>query len=79
MIFFDNQTNNCHTVAGVGVTVVYTPDGVTRKLFQVSYKPLQRNVRWLLVEFLLYIHTYRTQTICYKIIFEVFALRINLI
>jgi len=34
MIFFDNQTNNCHTVAGVGVTVVYTPDGVTRKAFQ---------------------------------------------
>jgi hypothetical protein len=36
MIFFDNQTNNCHTVAGIGVTVVYTPDGVTRAAFQVG-------------------------------------------
>eukprot|EP00088_Acartia_fossae_P033049 TRINITY_DN33822_c0_g1_i1.p1 TRINITY_DN33822_c0_g1~~TRINITY_DN33822_c0_g1_i1.p1 ORF type:complete len:186 (+),score=34.41 TRINITY_DN33822_c0_g1_i1:46-603(+) len=34
MIFFDNQTNNCHTVAGIGVTVVYTPDGVTRSAFE---------------------------------------------
>jgi hypothetical protein len=30
MIFFDNQMNNCNAVAGVGVTVMYTPDGVTR-------------------------------------------------
>ena len=35
MIFFDNQTNNCQTVSRIGVTVVYTPDGVTRQLFQV--------------------------------------------
>ena len=33
MIFFDNQYGNCQTVAKLGVTVVYTPDGVTRKAF----------------------------------------------
>ena len=33
MIFFDNQYGNCQDVAGVGVTVVYTPEGVTRKAF----------------------------------------------
>ncbi len=32
MIFYDNQMNNCHAVAGVGVTVMYTPDGVTRSI-----------------------------------------------
>jgi len=34
MIFFDNQYGNCETVAGVGVTSVYTPKGVTRQAFQ---------------------------------------------
>ena len=35
MIFFDNQTNNTSCVAGMnGPTVVYTPDGVTRVLFE---------------------------------------------
>ena len=33
MIFFDNQSDNCKTVSKIGVTVVYTPDGVTRKAF----------------------------------------------
>jgi len=33
MIFFDNQYGNCQDVAKVGVTSVYTPDGVTRKAF----------------------------------------------
>ena len=38
MIFFDNQTNNTSCVAGMnGPTVVYTPDGVTRALFEVNY------------------------------------------
>ena len=37
MIFFDNQTNNTSCVAGMkGPTVVYTPDGVTRALFEVK-------------------------------------------
>ena len=37
MIFFDNQTNNTSCVAGMkGPTVVYTPDGVTRVLFEVG-------------------------------------------
>ena len=35
MIFFDNQTNNTSCVAGMkGPTVVYTPNGVTRALFE---------------------------------------------
>jgi hypothetical protein len=29
MIFFDNERGNCNTVAKLGVTVVYCPDGVT--------------------------------------------------
>ena len=33
MIFFDNQYGNCQDVAKAGVTVVYTPEGVTRKAF----------------------------------------------
>ena len=33
MMFFDNQYDNCNTVAKLGVTVVYTPDGVTRQAF----------------------------------------------
>ena len=33
MIFFDNQSDNCRDVADIGVTVAYTPDGVTRKVF----------------------------------------------
>ena len=36
MIFFDNQTNNTSCVAAMnGPTVVYTPEGVTRELFEV--------------------------------------------
>jgi len=31
MMFFDNEMRNCTAVAKLGVTVVYTPDGVTRK------------------------------------------------
>ena len=34
MVFFDNEWGNCQTVAKIGVTVVYTPKGVTRHLFQ---------------------------------------------
>jgi len=34
MIFFDNQMNNCKTVSKIGVTVVFTPEGVTRKSFE---------------------------------------------
>jgi magnesium-dependent phosphatase-1 len=33
MIFFDNQIDNCHVVANIGVTVSYVPDGVTRDAF----------------------------------------------
>ena len=29
MIFFDNQTNNCHDVGQLGVHCVYTPEGQT--------------------------------------------------
>ena len=34
MIFFDNEYGNCKTVASIGVTVMYTPDGVTRENFE---------------------------------------------
>ena len=34
MIFFDNQMDNCRDVAAIGVTVSYTPNGVTRKDFE---------------------------------------------
>ena len=34
MIFFDNEHGNCETVAGVGCTVLFTPDGVTRAGFE---------------------------------------------
>jgi magnesium-dependent phosphatase 1 len=34
MMFFDNEWGNCQTVAKIGVTVVYTPKGVTRQLFE---------------------------------------------
>ena len=34
MMFFDNEWGNCQTVAKIGVTVVYTPRGVTRQLFE---------------------------------------------
>ena len=49
MIFFDNQTNNTSCVAGMnGPTVVYTPQGVTRELFQVcivrTWTPLDHSV-----------------------------------
>ncbi len=33
MIFFDNEAGNCRTVANCNVTVVYTPKGVTKDLF----------------------------------------------
>lgn len=34
MIFFDNEYGNCKTVASIGVTVMYTPEGVTRQNFE---------------------------------------------
>ena len=46
MIFFDNQTNNTSCVAGMnGPTVVYTPDGVTRALFEVNYRSYRKEGR----------------------------------
>ena len=33
MIFFDNQIDNCRDVADIGVTVAYTPNGVTKEVF----------------------------------------------
>ena len=33
MIFFDNQMDNCRDVSKIGVTVSYTPHGVTREAF----------------------------------------------
>ena len=34
IIFFDNEYGNCQTVAKIGATVVYTPEGVTKELFE---------------------------------------------
>jgi hypothetical protein len=31
MVFFDNERGNCNTVAKLGVTVVYCPNGVTQE------------------------------------------------
>ena len=46
MMFFDNQMNNCHDVAKIGVTVLYTPDpeGVTRSpnCFKIFLQLLKR-------------------------------------
>ena len=36
MIFFDDRGDNCHTVARLGVTVVHTPHGVTRQLWEMG-------------------------------------------
>lgn len=30
MIFFDNEKRNCIDVAPLGVTCIYTPDGLTK-------------------------------------------------
>ena len=34
MIFFDNQIDNCRDVSKIGVTVSYTPHGVTQEDFK---------------------------------------------
>lgn len=34
MMFFDNEWSNCQAVARLGVTVVYTPRGLTQELYQ---------------------------------------------
>lgn len=36
MLFFDNESGNCREVAKLGVTVAYTPDGVTQQMFNVA-------------------------------------------
>lgn len=34
MVFFDNESQNCKSVSRMGVTVGYTPQGVTRSIFE---------------------------------------------
>ena len=34
MMFFDNEWGNCQTVNKIDVSVVYTPKGVSRELFE---------------------------------------------
>lgn len=34
MVFFDNEQQNCKSVSRMGVTVGYTPTGVTRRVFE---------------------------------------------
>ena len=36
MIFFDNERGNCVTVGKIGVTVVFTPNGVTQEEFEAG-------------------------------------------
>ena len=36
MLFFDNEFGNCDQIAFMGVSVVYCPDGVTRKLWDMG-------------------------------------------
>lgn len=36
MVFFDNEFGNCESVASMGVTVGYTPGGVTKKIFDAT-------------------------------------------
>lgn len=36
ILFFDNESGNCREVATLGVTVAYTPDGVTKEIFDVA-------------------------------------------
>jgi magnesium-dependent phosphatase 1 len=38
MVFYDNQMNNMNAVSRLPVTCIYTPDGVTRELFEKSLK-----------------------------------------
>ena len=37
MLFFDNEYGNCRSVAKLGVSVVYCPDGVTRDLWKMGF------------------------------------------
>jgi len=34
MLFFDNEMRNCRDVSKLGVTCVYTPDGMTERTWQ---------------------------------------------
>ena len=34
MLFFDNEMRNCRDVGRLGVTSVYTPDGMTERTWQ---------------------------------------------
>eukprot|EP00536_Pseudo-nitzschia_multiseries_P018209 jgi/Psemu1/315604/fgenesh1_kg.2256_\ len=36
MLFFDNEFGNCDKIASLGVSVVYCPNGVTRKLWDMG-------------------------------------------
>ena len=36
MLFLDNEWGNCQDVSSIGVTVAYTPDGVTREAWDLA-------------------------------------------
>mmetsp|Transcript_13036 Transcript_13036/g.15081 ORF Transcript_13036/g.15081 Transcript_13036/m.15081 type:complete len:186 (+) Transcript_13036:46-603(+) len=38
MIFFDNEMGNCRSVAKLGVTVIYTPNGLTDGAWKLAQK-----------------------------------------
>jgi magnesium-dependent phosphatase 1 len=44
ILFFDNEYGNCQSVASLGVSVVYCPDGVTREVWNMGlYDEFPRN------------------------------------
>lgn len=38
IIFFDNERGNCDSVASLGCTVIYCPDGLTKKVWEEGLK-----------------------------------------
>mmetsp|Transcript_49134 Transcript_49134/g.84462 ORF Transcript_49134/g.84462 Transcript_49134/m.84462 type:complete len:247 (-) Transcript_49134:17-757(-) len=42
VLFFDNEYGNCQSVAKLGVSVVYCPDGVTQQTFDMGVRDFPR-------------------------------------
>ncbi|KAK3284815.1 hypothetical protein CYMTET_7559 [Cymbomonas tetramitiformis] len=45
MIFFDNEHRNCKDVSALGVTCVYTPDGMTKRNWEEGLKTFAQKKR----------------------------------
>ena len=44
MLFLDNEYGNCQDVSSIGVTVAYTPDGVTRDAWETALESFPRSI-----------------------------------